>query len=227
MHSFLGHKHLMPNKAIPYASPVFAGQANANGTTSYRVYIQYPTGIESGDLLIIFVTSSLGSAIVSEISGFTLLSWAGTSSGISTGVFYKIATGSESGGLYVYYDDDTGEAKLARMVRVTGANKSNPFIVTPQIYPTYTADTVHDALGHLPTEDYTLSLMFYALQDDQIGSFNSTYWQKVSAFQTSYGDDASAIIASFSAGEAYNSGTQIYTVASAIKSYMTRIVIGS
>lgn len=99
--------------------------AAATGTTSASV--AYPSGIVAGDMLVLAVTNKYPSNGPSTPSGWTLptngqgsggAGAAGADSGsVYTTVFYKIATGLESGNLSV--SAPSGNSTIARMFRYT------------------------------------------------------------------------------------------------------------
>ncbi|PKD80259.1 hypothetical protein [Acinetobacter radioresistens] len=85
---------LTVNTGAIEAEVIFAGIGNYYVSTNTWVSVKYPTGIQTGDLIILHIASSEDYAPVS-INGFTQV----PTNANHSRVYYKVADGSESGNL--------------------------------------------------------------------------------------------------------------------------------
>jgi hypothetical protein len=99
----------------------FATAGTGAATTSGTVSVPYPTGLESGHVLVAHVLTWSGSAVTTP-SGWTLITSGapGGGSGFHA-AFFKIADGSESGSLSVVTTGGGSAGTYGRMYRFTGA----------------------------------------------------------------------------------------------------------
>lgn len=108
------------------APPVCENVATrGSGSNSTTVSIAYPSGIQAGDLLVLHISVRETTASLSTPSGFTHLQTIDSAKGISGSVFYKIASGSESGSISVTRSS-APNVMLGMMHRVSNVNASNP-----------------------------------------------------------------------------------------------------
>src|SRR5215217_7567233 len=95
-------------------------------STSYNV--AYPSGITAGQLLVLFISINGGTGVNSP-SGWTEVYNDLTLSNPKGGIWYKIATGSESGTLAVTLGSSVTGSGI--ILRYTGVDTTTPMDVTP------------------------------------------------------------------------------------------------
>lgn len=109
--------------------------ATAGNTTS--IAVPYPSGIQSGDLLLAFCATSnatgSGAAVVDVPSGWNgsaLQSLAGTAAVMFARVFWRAADGTESGSQTFNFSGATAGRATGEIHRIIGADTSSPVNAT-------------------------------------------------------------------------------------------------
>jgi len=103
------------------AVPVIAASGAAAAGTGTSLAVPYPSGINSGDLLIFAYCNGSANFNGSTPSGWTLELAQQQGTTVQTSVFSKIAAGSESGNLS-FTGLRSGDSHIARMHRITGGD---------------------------------------------------------------------------------------------------------
>ena len=95
------------------------------GTAASTWNVAYPSGIAAGDLLVLHIITNGGAVTSSSLTGagWTVVYNEATVSNPKGGLYYKIASGSESGTLAVTVGSTTGNAV---MYRYTGVDPTTP-----------------------------------------------------------------------------------------------------
>ena len=104
---------------VPVVEDVTFG---SSGGDRYNIY--YPTGIQAGDFLLLLSGGDGNSGTSGGVSGFSKLAQVGGDE--RHHVYFRIATGSESG--WVSVDTNNGGNSSGMMARISGVNTSDPFV---------------------------------------------------------------------------------------------------
>jgi hypothetical protein len=90
--------------------------ASEGSTTGTSLSVPYPAGLQAGDILVLWIGSA-GNGTFTTPSGWSVA----ISSSSGRAVYYKVATGSESGSLSVSVQSDSNSAKCGIMACVRDA----------------------------------------------------------------------------------------------------------
>lgn len=119
-----------------------AGTLAENATAATSLAVPHPTGISAGDLLLLWVAVSvatvpnLPAGWTSVVSGSS-----GSSQSPAQRVYYKVATGSETGNQTVTMSNSTSRGQ---MWRISGVDQTTPI----DVVGTHTAAAIGGALTH-------------------------------------------------------------------------------
>lgn len=107
------------------------GSATTASSTNTNLTINKPTGVTTGDIMLVNIVKANNSGTNPSLSGWTLLS-GGVINGASIrgAVLYKVATGSEPSS-YTFALGTGVNSAAANLVAFSGVNTSTPFDVTP------------------------------------------------------------------------------------------------
>jgi hypothetical protein len=186
-----------PSATAPAGSmPYFleAGTGNAIATTG-AITVSYPvTNVLANDLLIMQITVRNSTTTVSTPSGWTIIGSVQNIGSTTTArqyLFYKLASGSESGTQSVSFGSDAAVCKMGRMYRFRRNATSSPIGAVTTANGTGTAV---NAPNVTVSSGNTLVCAFVAIaNDDAIGSFTGetggNWVEMVSEFTTTSGSD--------------------------------------
>lgn len=167
------------------ASPVIEGTADSNSSTSSTSFtVNLPTGIVSGEGILVAVTRDGGAGTVSFPAGYTELYDLIDDDSFATGAAaWKQSTGGEPASITV--TSTTSDPFVARAWRISGATD---FTVTPPDFDTVVNagnTTTHDPPNVSVTGGSNDILIIPILHFD-------TYTASVSSFPSGYGNTGSA-----------------------------------
>lgn len=180
--------------AVPTYQEVAAGVATDSGTTLTPAYPV--TSLAAGDLFLLFIYVRDSSTMVQSVSGgFTKLfgpTLAYATNSHDTWIYYKVATGAESGTVTVTFDSAT-VCKIARMYRFRGS-------VDPTLFGLYEANALNSSNSRYPapadivaSAPQCLGLAFISVNDDnsvgQITGGSDTWTQCGTVYTTTQGSD--------------------------------------
>tara|TARA_R110000851_G_scaffold323556_1_gene490332 strand:+ start:115 stop:795 length:681 start_codon:yes stop_codon:yes gene_type:complete len=104
-------------------SPIFEGDSNSlNGSSSTTLSVAYPSGIQADNIILLWLNTNRASTWTVP-SGFTLIKTTSIS-GFSYALFYKRATGTESGNLSVTASGYSTGGHFGIMSRYSGCIKT-------------------------------------------------------------------------------------------------------
>jgi hypothetical protein len=103
---------VLVNPYILGGVPIFVS-ASEGSTTGTSLSVAYPAGLQAGDILVLWIASG-GNGTYTTPSGWSVA----ISSSSGRAVYYKVATGSESGSLSVSVQSDSNAAKCGIMACV-------------------------------------------------------------------------------------------------------------
>lgn len=145
--------------------PVVEGNTYSRASSGTTCTINKPSGVQTGDLLIVICTIDGTGASLSGPSGFSTLHSEVQSGSQTTASWWKEATGSEPSTYSVTWSGS--EAYVGSCIRISGADTSNPVDVsdsnTGSGYSTVSAPSVTTTVGN------TLLLRFHGMDDDDEG----------------------------------------------------------
>jgi hypothetical protein len=187
----------------------FATAGAGAATTSASVSVPYPTGISSGDTLVLHVLTRAGTAIATP-SGWTLITSGVPGDGIGLhAAFLTTAAGTESGSVSVTTTDSGVAGVYGRMYRFTGATGSegagqengSSATVSDRTVTTSGADRL--AVNLVAIEDNVAVAAF-------TGMTGGTWAEAVSEYITTIGNDATLQLqtAQIASAGTINGGTQ-------------------
>jgi flagellin-like protein len=163
--------------------------AGAGSGTTGNPKPRYPSGMQSGDLILLQVTVQDTSTIPTTPDGFTALYSAESTSAGRQWIYYKYATGLESGKLTVPISGSV--TKMARMYAFANVSLSN--FVEDGSFGSGTGSTIN-AQSVTTSGDSRLAVSFVFVSDNNnVGSFvgetGGDWIEAVSEFKTSSGSD--------------------------------------
>jgi hypothetical protein len=134
----------------------YASQASATPTSGTTVVVSKPSGTAEGDVLIAMVSISGSNPTITPPSGWTLVvSLGATGGGVNSGVWTKVAGGSEPT-TYTWTSSNTIVDSVGAIVRYTPASPTTSpgvidataksAIATPAVAPSVTATGDNDRL---------------------------------------------------------------------------------
>lgn len=143
--------------------------AEATATAGGNPAVPYPASITAGDILIIACSSGVSTAwATNAVTGFTRRTTVnGGGSSPSGAIYYKIATGSETGTRSI---TSPGGASIGRMFAYRGVDQTNTFDVADVTFGSSAATTAYD----IPAQTTTIAgcmLAHFVFSNTTTGSF--------------------------------------------------------
>jgi len=135
----------------------------AVGTGGTTATVNYPSGIQAGDLLILVCTTDGTGSALSGPSGWNVLLAEAQVQSQTTDSWWKEATGSESGSVSVTWSGN--EDWVIGCIRVSGADTTTP--IAASATSNSTGNIVNPSVT--TTEDDQLVIFFHGLDDDDQG----------------------------------------------------------
>ena len=172
----------------PTTQVTFVSAGQGSGTTG-NPKPKYPSGIQSGDLILLQVTVQDTTTTPTTPAGFTALYSADSTGTGRQWIYYKFATGSESGSLTVTISGSV--TKMARMYAFSNVSLSN--FVEGASFGFGTGSMVN-AQSVSTAGDFRLAVSFIFVSDNNVvGSFvgesGGDWIEAVSEYKTSSGSD--------------------------------------
>lgn len=177
---------------MPQSTFVNAGAGNAVASGSgANLLLSFPTSIVGGNILIMQVATRQGSVTINTPSGWTQIAQDLGGSTYHT-LFYKIATGSESGSVTVSFALDSFNVAIGRIYQFT--NTDNNAIYEASALGS-TTSTTFSPPSITTSRPGGLALLFTMLIDAVsvaavTGNSGGTWVEAVAEFSTTIGSDA-------------------------------------